>query len=82
MLTHEVSTFEELGVTRVGIDASQLHDMLAFGLQDVHDLVIETDLLDGGLAINEQDILSVLFELVSEFVDGFLAKMNPRRILV
>ena len=56
--------------------------MLAFGLQDVDDLVVKTDLLDGGFAIDEQDILSVGFELVSEFVDGIFAKMNPRRILV
>ena len=45
-------------------------------------LVVKTDLLDGGFAIDEQDVLSVGFELVSEFVDSILAKMNPRRILV
>jgi hypothetical protein len=56
--------------------------MLAFGLQDVDDLVVETDLLDGGFAIDEQDVLSVGFEFAGEFVDGILAKMNPRRILV
>jgi hypothetical protein len=56
--------------------------MLAFGLQDIDDLVIETDLLDGSFAIDEQDVLSVGFELAGEFVDGILAKMNPRRILV
>ena len=56
--------------------------MLAFGLQDVDDLVIETDLFDGSFAINEQNILAVGFEFVSELIDGILAKMNPRRILV
>jgi hypothetical protein len=56
--------------------------MLAFGLQDIDDLVVETDLLDGGFAINEQDVFSVSFEFAGEFVDGILAKMNPRRILV
>ena len=44
--------------------------MLAFGLQDIDDLVIETDLLDGRFAIDKQDILSVAFEFVGELVDG------------
>ena len=56
--------------------------MLAFGLKDIDDLVIKTDLLDGCFAIDEQNVLSVGFELVGELVDGILAKMNPRRILV
>ena len=82
MLSDKASAFEQLGVARIGIDTCQFHDMLAFGLQDVDYLVVETNLLDGGFAIDEQDVLSVGFELVSEFVDGILAKMNPRRILI
>ena len=56
--------------------------MLAFGLQDTDDLVVETYLLDGRFAIDKQDVLSVSFKFVSELIDGILAKMNPRRILV
>jgi hypothetical protein len=51
-------------------------------LQDIDYLVIETDLLDSRFAINEQDILAVGFEFISELIDGILAKMNPRRILI
>jgi hypothetical protein len=56
--------------------------MFAFGLQDIDDLVVETDFLDGRFAIDKQDVLSVGFELASELIDGILAKVNPRRILV
>jgi hypothetical protein len=51
-------------------------------MEDIDDLVVETDLLDGRFAIDEQDIGSIFVEFSGKFAKCFLTKMNPRRILI
>ena len=66
-----------LGIGGVGHDAVELHDALAGGVQNAHDLIIHAVALDGAAAIRQHDGFPVVHQQTAEILfHAALAKIH------
>ena len=66
ILPRQLCALLRLGIGGVGHDAVELHDALAGGVQNAHDLIIHAIALDGAAAIRQHDGFPVVHQQTAE----------------
>ena len=71
-----------LGIGGIGHDAVELHDALAGGVQNAHDLIIHAIALDGAAAVGKHDGFPVVHQQTAEVLfHAALAEIHLRLVL-
>ena len=63
----------------IGLDAAELGDGITALVQDVHDLVIQTDLFDGAAAVGQKHPRTEGAQRLIKMRDGALSEIDPGR---
>ena len=66
IFTRQLRALLHLGISGVRHDTGELHDALACGIQDTHDLIVHAVALDGAAAIRQHDGVPVVFQQAAE----------------
>ena len=81
VLAHEPCALQQLAVTRVGVDARQFNHIFAAFFQCADYLVVKPHLLDGILAVNQQNVGPEGIKFLGQMIHGRFPEMYPRGIL-
>ena len=77
IFTRQLRTLLHLGIGGIGHDAVELHDTLAGGVQNAHDLIIHAIALDGAAAVGQHDGFPVVPQQTAEVLfHAALAKIH------
>ena len=68
ILPRQLCALLRLGIGGVGHDAVELHDALAGGVQNAHDLIIHAIALDGAAAIRQHDGVAVVIQQAAQIL--------------
>ena len=66
IFTRQLRALLHLGISGVRHDTGELHDALACGIQDTHDLIVHAVALDRAAAIRQHDGVPVVFQQAAE----------------
>ena len=77
IFTRQLCALLRLGIGGVGHDAVELHDTLAGGVQNAHDLIIHAIALDGAAAVGQHDGFAVVPQQTAKILlDTALAEIH------
>ena len=82
IFTRQLRTLLHLGIGGIGHDAVELHDTLACGIQDTHDLIVHAVALDRAAAVGQHDGFAVVPQQTAEILfHAALAEIHLRLVL-